>query len=89
METPSSEQHVSLRSLFRAANNQRHKLDSIPDPSSARYQENLRAIIAQFHECRQLIDRLAVFSPNETEDDISSGNLQYISEHLQQTLSAR
>ncbi|KAL8931050.1 MAG: hypothetical protein Q9208_000152 [Pyrenodesmia sp. 3 TL-2023] len=78
MEFPTNQQHVSLRSLFTTANNQRHKLDSIPDPSSSRYQEKLRAIIAQFHECRQLTDSLAVFSPNETEDDISSGNLQYL-----------
>ncbi|KAL9021396.1 MAG: hypothetical protein Q9185_001404 [Variospora sp. 1 TL-2023] len=78
MQSSSGERHTSLRSLFATANNQRHKLDSIPDSSSAAYQESLRFASTAFHECRQLIDRLAIFSPNETEDDISSGDLQYL-----------
>lgn len=77
-EMSSTEQHSSLKSLFTNANNQRHKLDSIPDSSSSVYQDNLRAAIAAFHECRQLTERLSVFSANETEDDISSSDLQYV-----------
>ncbi|KAI4180351.1 MAG: hypothetical protein LQ348_005215 [Seirophora lacunosa] len=78
MQSPSGEQHTSLQSLFATANKQRHKLDAIPDSSSAAYQDSLRSTLAAFHECRQLTDRLAIFSPNETEDDISSADLQYL-----------
>ncbi|KAI4167758.1 MAG: hypothetical protein LQ343_006953 [Gyalolechia ehrenbergii] len=78
MESSSTEQQSSLRSLFTIANNQRHKLDSIPDSSSSVYQDNLRAAIAAFHECRQLTEKLTVFSSNETEDDIASGDLQFL-----------
>ena len=71
------EQPSSLRSLFTAANSQRHQLDLGPSPSSLLYQENLSAAITAFEECRKLTDRLSIFSPNETEDDISSEDLQY------------
>ncbi|KAL9599466.1 MAG: hypothetical protein Q9219_003805 [cf. Caloplaca sp. 3 TL-2023] len=78
MDASSAEQHSSLRSLFITANNRRSKLDSIPDSTSSTYQDYLRATIAAFHECRQLTERLSVFSANETEDDISSGDLQLL-----------
>ncbi|KAL8832794.1 MAG: hypothetical protein Q9170_004739 [Blastenia crenularia] len=77
-ESPSLDQQSSLRSLFTTANNQRHKLAAIPDSSSSTYQDNLRSAIAVFNECRQLTERLAVLSPNETEDDIPSGDLQFL-----------
>ncbi|KAL8950849.1 MAG: hypothetical protein Q9222_003147 [Ikaeria aurantiellina] len=78
MDSSSTEQQSSLRKLFDTANGQRHKLDSIPDPSSAVYQEHLRAAIAGFHQCRQLTERFAIFSPNEIEDDISTSDLQFL-----------
>ncbi|KAL8677901.1 MAG: hypothetical protein Q9186_005712 [Xanthomendoza sp. 1 TL-2023] len=78
MNTNQSEKAFSLGALFETANNQRHKLDTLTEPSSTAYQENLHAAIVAFQECRQLTERLAIFSPNETEDDISSGDLQYL-----------
>ncbi|KAL9026383.1 MAG: hypothetical protein Q9196_004939 [Gyalolechia fulgens] len=78
MEASSIERHSSLRSLFKSANNQRHKLNSIPDSSSSVYQDNLRAAIAAFRECQQLTEKLAIFSSNESEDDIASGDLQFL-----------
>ncbi|KAL8732517.1 MAG: hypothetical protein Q9166_002731 [cf. Caloplaca sp. 2 TL-2023] len=78
MDSNQTEKPSSLRTLFETANSQRHKLDTIPDPSTSTYQENLRAAIIAFQQCQQLTERLAIFSPNETEDDISSGDLQYL-----------
>ncbi|KAL8861764.1 MAG: hypothetical protein Q9178_001965 [Gyalolechia marmorata] len=78
MDSSNAEQPSSLRKLFETANNQRHKLDSITDRSSSTYQQNLRAGIEAFQQCQQLTDRLAIFSPNETEDDIASQDLQYV-----------
>ncbi|KAI4229532.1 MAG: hypothetical protein L6R36_000796 [Xanthoria steineri] len=79
MDSNDSEQPSSLRKLFKTANNQRHELEHpAAQSSSATYQDKLRATIGGFQQCQQLTDRLAIFSPNETEDDIASGDLQYL-----------
>ncbi|KAL8726963.1 MAG: hypothetical protein Q9181_005871 [Wetmoreana brouardii] len=78
MDPQHTEEHPSLRKLFETANNQRHKLDSIPNPTSTLYQSTLRAATTAFQQCLDLTGRLSIFSPNETEDDISSSNLQYL-----------
>ncbi|KAL8687467.1 MAG: hypothetical protein Q9218_006368 [Villophora microphyllina] len=78
MEADSNEQNQSLRTLFETANNQRHKLNSTPNPSSSVYQSHLQTATKAFHQCRDLTERLSIFSPNEIEDDISSSDLQYL-----------
>ncbi|MCJ1230735.1 hypothetical protein MMC12_007409 [Toensbergia leucococca] len=72
------ESQTNIRTLFASAKVQRKRLDSDPEPGNAIYQENLRAAIATFEDCRRLADRLSLFSPNETEDDISSADLRYL-----------
>lgn len=67
---------INIRSLFTSAKTQRNELESSPDPTSSVYQENLEAAITSLEECRKIADRISLFSPNETEDDISSGDLQ-------------
>lgn len=78
MDSNDAEQPSSLRKLFATANNQRHELERSAAQGSSAYQDNLRAAIGAFQQCQQLTDRLAIFSPNETEDDIASGDLQYL-----------
>lgn len=78
MESSSTEQNTSLRSLFTSANSQRHKLELIPDSGSTIYQDKLRSAISSFQQCRQLAEKLAIFSHNETEDDITTGDLQFL-----------
>ena len=67
---------INIRSLFATAKAQRKELESSPDPTSSVYQENLESAITSLEECRKIADRISLFSPNETEDDISSGDLQ-------------
>ena len=67
---------VNIRTLFTSAKNQRKELESSPEPTSSVYQENLQAAISNLEQCRILADRVSLFSPNETEDDISSGDIQ-------------
>ena len=67
---------INIRTLFTSAKNQRKELDSSPEPSSSLYQENLRAAITSLENCKKIADRISLFSPNESEDDISSGDLQ-------------
>ena len=66
----------SIRTLFLSARNQRKGLEQSSDPTSIIYQENLQAAIATLEECRMIANRITLFSSNETEDDISSGDLQ-------------
>lgn len=67
---------MNIRSLFTFAKHQRNELESASEPTSSVYQENLQAAITSLEECRKIADRISLFSPNETEDDISSGDLQ-------------
>lgn len=67
---------LNIRTLLTSAKNQRKELETSPEPTSSIYQENLQAAITSLEECRKIADRISLFSPNETEDDISSGDLQ-------------
>ena len=66
----------SIQTLFKSYRAQRNALESTSDPNSASYQERLQAALSTLQECHEIIERSALFSTNETEDDISSGDLQ-------------
>ena len=68
--------HSNIHNLFAAARNERKELDQSSDPTSSLYQENLKAAITTLEKCRTIADRISLFSRNETEDDIASGDLQ-------------
>lgn len=70
------ESDSNIRTLFTSAKSQRKELESSPDPTNAPYQENLQSAIAALEYCRKIADRISLFSRNETEDDIASGDLQ-------------
>lgn len=67
---------MDIRTLFTSAKSQRKELESSADPTGYAYQENLQAAITSLEKCRKIADRISLFSPNETEDDIPSGDLQ-------------
>ena len=70
------DQDLSIKGLFNSARSLSKQLETLPNPTASKYQETLHTAINQFEECRTLIDRLSLFSPNESFDDISSGDLQ-------------
>ena len=72
------ESDTSIRGLFATAQNRRKSLESFPDTTDSDYQENLQAAIASLDGCRALADRISLFSPNESEDDIASVDLQSV-----------
>lgn len=74
----------SLRELFSSAKGKQEELDS----STATYQETLQSAISAYEQCRQHISRLAIFSPNEEVEDISTQDLQYNSTILVLTNTA-
>jgi immunoglobulin-binding protein 1 len=67
----------NIRTLFRLAESRSDALATSRDSSSLMYRENLAGAIAAFDNLRQLADRLSLFSPNETLEDIATGDLQY------------
>jgi immunoglobulin-binding protein 1 len=70
-----AESPPSLRSFFLSAKAKETKLQHL-DSSSDAYQENLRGAISAYEECQRLIQRSAVFSLNETSEDIATSTIQ-------------
>jgi immunoglobulin-binding protein 1 len=68
----------SIKSLFNSAESQRKAIESSWDSNTAEYQQNLFAAIETYSECLKVADRLSLFSPNETLEDLVSGDLQYV-----------
>ncbi|KAF2019945.1 TAP42-like protein [Aaosphaeria arxii CBS 175.79] len=73
-----SEKPRSIRALFLEAEHSRKDLSNSYDSNSSSFQEKLRNTIATYEECLQLSEQASLFSPNETLDDISSTDLQYM-----------
>jgi immunoglobulin-binding protein 1 len=74
----SEQQPSTLKSLFLDAEELQKSLESAYDSNSASYLETVDTAVATLLECRKLADQLSLFSPNETVDDISSGDLKYV-----------
>jgi immunoglobulin-binding protein 1 len=69
----------SLRQLFSDAEHDRKGLERPGESTiSAAFQENLANAIATYEECLKVASRVSLFSPNETLEDINSGDLQYL-----------
>ncbi|RDL30339.1 uncharacterized protein BP5553_10217 [Venustampulla echinocandica] len=68
----------SIKSLFSSAERQRKELESSWDSNTATYQQNLASAITTYDDCLKLAGRLSFFSPNETLEDLTSGDLQYL-----------
>jgi immunoglobulin-binding protein 1 len=69
----------SIKSLFSSAERQRKDIEASWDSNTATYQQNLAAAISTYQDCLKLADRLSLFSPNETLEDLTSGDLQCVS----------
>jgi len=74
----SAMEEQSIRALFGSAERQRKDIEASWDSNTATYQQNLAAAIATYENCLQLADRLSLFSPNETLEDLASGDMQYV-----------
>jgi len=75
---PTTMAEQSIKSLFSSAELQRKDIEASWDSNTATYQQNLAAAISTYEECLKLADRLSLFSPNETLEDLTSGDLQYV-----------
>ena len=66
---------TNLRTLFKDAQRVSDQLDTFASTSDPTYQDNLRSAVGTFERCREIVGRISLFSPNETLEDISSGDL--------------
>lgn len=73
-----AEESRSLRSLHTEAEQNRHTLSTFPSSNSDVFQETLTKAINLYTQCLELADRLSLFSPNESLEDISTSDLQYL-----------
>ncbi|GLI72649.1 type 2A phosphatase-associated protein 42 [Penicillium ochrochloron] len=72
------EESQSLRSLFISAKDAKTALESRGDTNTESYRDAVNAAIAKFHECQRQIGILSLFSSNESLDDVSTGDIQYM-----------
>jgi len=66
----------NIKSLFSSAESKRQTIEASWDTNTTTYQQNLASAIADYEDCLRLADRLSLFSPNETLEDLASGELQ-------------
>lgn len=72
------EQPQNLRALYESAERARQELASSYETNSPIFKENLSKTIATYEECLKVSEQISLFSPNETLEDISSSDLQYV-----------
>ncbi|KAF2121560.1 TAP42-like protein [Lophiotrema nucula] len=73
----------SIRALFYEAERAREKLSTFASSNTLEYQSALRDALATYEACLQQSEHVSLFSPNETLDDVSSSDLQYMAINFQ------
>lgn len=71
------ENERSLGDLFKQAKSDQEELDLL-DPRSEDFKDLLTSCIDVLSRCSQLVDQLALFSPNEEIEDVSTSNIQFL-----------
>lgn len=67
----------TVKSLFAAAEALRISFSQSYETNTDAHRERIEIAIATYEECRIIVDRLSLFSPNEILEDITTENLQY------------
>lgn len=70
----------SIRAVFADAEQKRAILENAPYNSST-FQDSLLAALTLYEQCLSIADRISLFSPNESLEDITSGDLQFLALH--------
>lgn len=71
----------SLRSLHHEAEQKRGTIENSFSSNSASFQDNLLSAIRLYEECVKTAEQISLFSPNESLEDITSADLQYLLLH--------
>jgi hypothetical protein len=73
-----AEESRSLRAVYEDAESKRTTIENSFDSNSSDFQDNLSAAIKLYEQCLEIADQISLFSPNESLEDISSIDLQYL-----------
>jgi tetratricopeptide (TPR) repeat protein len=76
-----ADEQRSLRSVHTTAERNRSDLDARADSNSEAFQDKLSTTIKLYEECLEIAQRVSLFSPNESLEDINSTDLQYLLLH--------
>ncbi|GBF63727.1 hypothetical protein TMEN_6378 [Trichophyton mentagrophytes] len=68
----------SLQSCLASAKAKKQELETAADTNSPAFREDLSKAISAFEQCQKLIQQLSLFSPNESAEDITTGDLQFL-----------
>jgi len=68
----------SLRSVYDEAEQKRNTIENSFDSNSSAFQENLLSAIQLYEQCVTIADRISLFSPNESLEDIGTSDLQFL-----------
>ncbi|QIW99703.1 hypothetical protein AMS68_005221 [Peltaster fructicola] len=68
----------SLRETHKQAETLRNKIESSFNSTSEIFQQNLLAAIQAYEQCLDIASRVALFSPNESLEDIATADLQFL-----------
>ena len=68
----------SLRSVHDEAEQKRNTIENSFNSNSSTFQENLLSAIQLYEQCLSIADHVALFSPNESLEDIGTADLLYL-----------
>lgn len=68
----------TLKSVFAEAEDRRLALEGAFEVTDPSYRDVLTSAIEDYTECLELISQLRIFSPNESLEDLSTGDLPYL-----------
>ncbi|KAJ1650981.1 Type 2A phosphatase-associated protein 42 [Dispira simplex] len=70
---------VSLKSLFLTAQQEFKDIENLTmSARESAYQDQVQRCLGHFNRCRSMVNQLALFSTNESLDDLATGSLRYL-----------
>ncbi|KAI0396322.1 TAP42-like family protein [Xylariaceae sp. FL0594] len=72
------EEPMTLKSIFRSAEEKRLAVEGSYEMTSPTYQEDVAAALKSYEECIQIMDKISLFSRNESLEDIATSDLSYL-----------
>ncbi|KAI1433140.1 TAP42-like family protein [Xylaria sp. CBS 124048] len=73
-----AEEPKTLKSVFQSAERKRLAIEGSYETTSPAYQAEVTAALQSYQECVQIIDKISLFSANESLEDISTSDLPYL-----------
>ncbi|KAI1352004.1 TAP42-like family protein [Xylaria sp. FL0043] len=73
-----AEEPRTLKSAFQAAEAKRLAIEGSYDMTSSTYQEDVKAARQSYDECAQIIDKISLFSTNESLEDLATSDIPYL-----------